>query len=146
MEPEYRDIAIDMLRQCGLRLTAPRTAVLAALLEAGQPLTQEDIAARIGTDAPNKTTIYRTLMSLMEQNLIHKAYIKDRIWHFEPAHHCGENQCHPHFTCVKCNRTQCLTGIHPPLIDLPDGYRILRQQIRLEGLCDACRQPAEQDV
>lgn len=136
-----KDNAIALLKQAHLRITVPRAAVLTALLAADRPLTQEQIAERLGADSPNKTTIYRTLVSLMEQNLIHKAYIKDRVWHFEPAHHCGEHQCHPHFTCLRCNQTQCLTSIHPPLIKgLPDGYRILRQQIRLEGLCDKCRQ------
>ena len=133
--------AVEMLKECGLRITAPRTAVLAALLDASSPLTQEQIAESIGPDGPNKTTIYRTLLSLTEQNLIHKAFIKDRVWHFELAHHCGRHQCHPHFTCVKCNQTRCLTGIHPPLIkDLPAGYQVIRQQVRLEGLCDRCRQ------
>lgn len=144
---EKQDKAIDLLKQCGLRITGPRAAVLGALLGADHPLTQEQIAERLGAESPNKTTIYRTLVSLMEQNLIHKAYIKDRVWHFEPAHHCGEHQCHPHFTCLRCNRTQCLTGIHPPLIKgLPDGYRILRQQIRLEGLCDECRRTPSEDA
>ena len=137
---QSRDKATELLKQARLRITAPRIAVLAVLLEAAGPLTREQIARALDPDAPNKTTIYRTLVSLMDQNLIHRAYLRDRVWHFEPAHHCSAHQCHPHFTCLKCNRTQCLTSIHPPLLrGLPPGYRILRQQIRLEGLCDKCR-------
>lgn len=130
--------AVAMLRNKQLRVTTPRVAVLAALLEGGCPLTRQQIAERLGGAAPDKTTIYRTLMSLVETNLAHKAFVQQRQWHFEPAHHCSQHQCHPHFTCVRCHRTECLIGTETPLVKLPEGFIMYRQQIRIEGLCPAC--------
>jgi Fur family transcriptional regulator, ferric uptake regulator len=130
--------ATDLLRSAELRLTEPRAAILSVLLETGAPLTQEQIAERIGTAAPNKTTIYRTLMSLVEKGLVHKAYLEERTWHFELAHHCGKHQCHPHFTCSACQQTQCLPEVSMPLIQLPEGYVMQRQQVRIEGVCSNC--------
>jgi len=131
--------AVNLLHSAKLRQTEPRLAVLRALLEADNPLTQEQIADQIGSDAPNKTTIYRTLTHLVEKNLVHQAYLEDRTWHFELAHHCGEHQCHPHFTCRQCRKTQCLTGTQSPLVELPKGFVMQRQQIHIEGLCEKCQ-------
>ena len=130
--------AIELLQSVHLRQTGPRLAILEVLLTAKAPLTREQIADKIGADAPNKTTIYRTLTQLVEKNLVHQAYLEDRTWHFELAHNCGRHQCHPHFTCLQCRKTQCLTGIHAPLVELPKGYAMQRQQIHIDGICLNC--------
>lgn len=131
--------AINLLKSANLRRTSPRLAILHALLEAQSPLTQDQIAEQLGSDAPNKTTIYRTLMYLVEKDLVHKAYVEERTWHYELAHHCGKHQCHPHFTCSQCQQTECLTDVHAPLVELPEGYTMQRQQIRIEGICQNCK-------
>ncbi len=134
-----RDKAIDLLHSAKLRQTEPRIAILRAMLNAGKPLTQEQIAEHIGQDAPNKTTIYRTLMQLVEKNMVHEAYIEERSQYFELAHHCGKVQCHPHFTCTDCQQTFCLTGVSAPLVEMPNGFMMQRQQIRIEGICPECQ-------
>ena len=131
--------AIELLQSVHLRQTAPRLAILQTLLETGKPLTQDQIAEQIGPDSPNKTTIYRTLTQLVEKNLVHQVYLEDRTWHFELAHNCGKHQCHPHFTCIHCEQTHCLTGISTPLVELPKGFSMQRQQIHIDGVCPDCR-------
>ena len=131
--------AAALLNSVNLRQTQPRLAILGVLLKAPAPVTQEQIAGQIGRPAPNKTTIYRTLMNLVEKDLVHKAYLKNRTWHFELAHHCGEHQCHPHFTCSQCRKTTCLTGVSARLVNLPEGFEMNRQQIHVEGVCPKCR-------
>lgn len=133
------DKAVELLHAAGLRQTASRIAIVKAMLESSTPLTQEQIAEGIGPAAPNKTTIYRTLMYLIEKNIVHTAYLEDRSRHFELAHHCSKHQCHPHFTCTHCDATFCLTEITPPLLELPEGFSMQRQQIRIEGLCPSCK-------
>jgi Fur family transcriptional regulator, ferric uptake regulator len=128
-----------MLHNKGLRHTAPRVAVMRVLLEAACPLTHHQIAERLGSEAPNKTTIYRILMSLVETDLVHKVFVQERQWHFELAHHCSEHQCHPHFTCTRCQRTECLHDVAIPLVELPEGLTMQRQQIQIEGLCSHCK-------
>lgn len=73
--------AAALLRQKRLRVTAPRVAVIAAILQSDRPLTQQQIAAQLGDKAPNKTTIYRTLLSLIDADLVHKAFVQQRQWH-----------------------------------------------------------------
>jgi Fur family ferric uptake transcriptional regulator len=114
-------------------------AILKVLIETNQPLSQGQIAQRLGKEHFDKVTIYRTLESLCAAGLVHKAYIEERAWHFELAHNCTESQCHPHFTCVRCGHTHCLTGMSLPMAKSPHrGFVIYRQQVRLEGLCPAC--------
>lgn len=131
--------AIELLESVNLRQTSPRLAILKVLLNVKAPLTREQIAEQIGINAPNKTTIYRTLTHLVEKNLVHQAYLEDRTWHFELAHNCGKHQCHPHFTCTECLQTQCLTNATAPMVQLPRGFKMQRQQIHIEGICPDCR-------
>ncbi len=130
--------AIALLRENRLRATGGRVAVLATLLEAGRPLTRQQIADRLGGQAPDKATIYRALQRLVDSDLVHRAFVQQRQWYFEPAHRCGATQCHPHFTCVQCRRTDCLHDVAAALVTLPDGMTLLRQQIRIEGICASC--------
>ena len=131
--------AHEMLKAAKLYCTAGRVAILKVLMKAGRPLSQEQIANRSGKERFDKVTIYRTLKSLVNVGLVHKAFMDKRAWHFELSHNCTEHQCHPHFTCTSCGNTHCLTGISLPMTKSPHkGFVINRQQVRFEGLCPAC--------
>jgi Fe2+ or Zn2+ uptake regulation protein len=139
MKTNLDDKVRGMLKTAELYCTEARVAVLKVLLRAPSPLRQNQIAARLATKTLNKVTIYRTLESLVEAGLVHRAFMQKRAWHFELAHHCSERQCHPHFTCLDCGDTHCLTGVSLPMAKSPlKGFVISRQQVRLEGWCPAC--------
>lgn len=128
-----------MLKTAKLYCTESRLTVLEILAKADKPLSQEQIAGRSGKKHFDKVTIYRTLESLLQAGLVHKAFMEKRAWHFELAHNCTEHQCHPHFTCSSCGDTHCLTEISLPMAKSPhQGFVIHRQQVRLEGLCPKC--------
>jgi Fur family ferric uptake transcriptional regulator len=139
MKPHIREKIEDLLKATSLRRTGPRMAVLAVLLEAGRPVTQQEITKSLGRESPNKVTIYRALERLIDSGIVHRAFLRERCWHFELADNCSENQCHPHFTCSKCGDTHCMTDLSFPLAKgLEKGFILKRQQIRLEGLCPSC--------
>ena len=128
-----------LLNAVKLKRTGPRRVVLAALLRAAEPQSAEQIAAKLGTSAPNKVTVYRTLETFVNAGVIHKAFLQRRSWHFEPADKCTDTQCHPHFTCTHCGDTHCLTEISIPMANSPHkGFIIRHQQVRLEGMCPDC--------
>ena len=131
--------AREMLKAAKLYCTVGRIAILKVLMKAGKPISQEQIAIRSGKERFDKVTIYRTLESLLNVGLVHKVFIDKRAWHFELAHNCTKNQCHPHFTCMNCGDTHCLMEISLPMAKSPHkGFVIHRQQVRLEGLCPTC--------
>jgi Fur family ferric uptake transcriptional regulator len=138
MSQPLEDKARHMLKEARLYCTEARVAILRVLLEAGGPLRQDQIA-RWESHKLNKVTVYRTLDSLAEAGMVHRAFMQNRTWHFELADHCSEKQCHPHFTCTNCGVTRCMTDISLPMAKIPqEGYILSRQQVRLEGLCPAC--------
>jgi Fur family ferric uptake transcriptional regulator len=139
MNPGLERDARRRLAGASLRRTQPRVAVLAALLEARRPLSQEEIAGHLRERAPNKVTIYRALEALLRADLVHRAFLRGRTWRFELADHCAKQQCHPHFTCTGCGEITCLQSIHAPLVARRHrGFVVHRQRIELEGLCPAC--------
>lgn len=128
-----------LLGSSGLRRTKPRVAILRVLLRAGKPLTQDEIAAKLGAAIPNKVTIYRVLERFCKSGLVHKAFMQKRAWHFELADKCTESQCHPHFTCKKCGVISCLVGLPVSIVKgVKKGFVIHRQRVQLEGLCPRC--------
>ena len=131
--------AREILKKAKLYCTSSRVSILKVLMNAGKPLSQDQIAQESGREYFDKVTIYRTLESLLGVGLVHKVFIDKRAQHFELSHKCTESQCHPHFTCTKCGDTHCLTGISLPMAQSPHkGFIINRQQVRLEGLCPKC--------
>ena len=139
MKTDLNEKARRMLTSAHLYCTESRIAILKVLLEAPSPIRQDEIADRLPGKPANKVTIYRTLDSLIDAGLVHRAFMQERAWHFELADHCTERQCHPHFTCSNCGRTHCLREFSIPMA--PSSYKgfiIQHQQVRLEGLCPAC--------
>jgi len=138
MKAPFTAQAEAMLKGVHLYCTAARVAIVRVLLRAPRPLTQDQIAAKVG-QRYDKVTIYRTLASLLEAGLVHRALTGAKTWQFELGRHCSQHQCHPHFTCTRCGSTHCLTELQPPLTQRPyKGFVIQRQQVLLEGLCPEC--------
>jgi len=129
----------QLLSKVNLRRTGARMSVLSVLVDAGKPQSARQIASRLGPDCPDKVTIYRVLETLVGAGLVHRAFLQKRSCYYERSDRCTESQCHPHFTCVKCGGTYCLTEVTIPMAESPyKGFTIRHQQVRLEGLCPAC--------
>ena len=129
----------DMLKKAGLYCTRSRIAVLRILLKSTEPLSQDQIARRMGKKPLDKVTIYRTLESFCQAALVHRAYVHKRIWYFELASHCHEDHCHPHFKCVNCGKVYCLYDVDFPLVrGLAKDFSFHRQKVLIEGLGPEC--------
>jgi Fur family ferric uptake transcriptional regulator len=139
MKSETKKKIDSLLGSVKLKRTDPRRTILEALLNAQRPQTADEIMAAMGKDCANRVTVYRTLESMVGTGLVHRAFVHKRAEHFELADRCTAAQCHPHFTCVRCGETFCLTGLSLPLISgLKKGFVIHRQQVRVDGLCASC--------
>jgi len=139
MKVKIKEKINKLLDSAKLKRTGSRTAIIEVLLKTTRPQTAEDIISEIGRARINKVTIYRTLDSMIEAGLVHRAFVSDGKCHFELADKCGEHQCHPHFVCTDCGQTRCLHDVSVPMASSPPaGFTIQRQQVRLEGLCPDC--------
>jgi Fe2+ or Zn2+ uptake regulation protein len=130
-----------LLASAKLKRTGPRRTILEILLAGNRPQTADEIISAMGNTRPNKVTVYRTLESMVDAGLVHKAFVEERSQHYELADKCTEHQCHPHFVCTDCGHTRCLHDVLVPMAtSTPAGFVIERQQVRLQGLCPKCNQ------
>ena len=60
----------ERVRATGLRVTAPRVAVIQQLQQAQAPVTHAELATALATQGWDRATIYRNLTDLTEANFI----------------------------------------------------------------------------
>ncbi|MBN1391619.1 MAG: transcriptional repressor [Sedimentisphaerales bacterium] len=139
MKTQTKKSIDNLLGSMKLRRTDQRRTILEVLLNAKKPQTADEIMAAMSRKSANKVTVYRTLESMVEAGLVHRAFVRKRAEHFELADRCTAAQCHPHFTCVRCGATNCMVGVSIPIAKgVEKGFIIHRQQVHLEGLCPRC--------
>lgn len=139
MKTQIKEQVDKLLRSAKMKRTGPRRMILEILVVHNNPQTADEIFSAIGKAGPNRVTVYRTLESMVEAGLVHKAFVHKRAEHFELADRCSDTQCHPHFTCTSCGDMHCLTEMSLPAAKSQyKGFVIDRQRIQLEGLCPKC--------
>jgi Fur family transcriptional regulator, ferric uptake regulator len=129
--------AATLLSGKGLKKTPPRLSILTLLLSAELPLSHLDIASSL--PEINTVTIYRVLAKLHACGIAHRIETTDHQWHFAVCP-CGHTiHCHPHFSCRRCGRIECLSDIRLPVWNSKKtGYIIEDQEVYLHGLCGRC--------
>ena len=134
--------AEHLLGHAGLKRTPGRVEMLSVLLNAHEPLTQQEILDRVSETGFNRVSVYRSLHAFTEAGLVHRVEAGDRLWRFAICH-CGSRiHCHPHFTCRVCGKVECLSNVSLPQLKEPlPGYRVEEQEVYLKGTCAGCRAP-----
>ena len=126
------------LRDGGLRATAPRVEVLAALEDLGGHRTAEevhDVLAARGTGIP-RSSIYNVLTSLAEAGLALRADAGPGAVLYEVG-----GRWHHHFVCRVCGRVsdvECVTGERPCLTPSTDVGVVDEAQVIFRGTCTEC--------
>ncbi len=140
MTPEARNIH-DALRQAGLRVTASRLAVLAAVLGEGQHRDAEAIteAARRQIGTLSTQAVYDNLHILEEAGLVRRIQPSGHPGRYEAR--VGDN--HHHLVCRRCGLTadaECAVGAAPCLEPSAEhGFVVETAEIIFWGLCPQCR-------
>lgn len=131
------------IRAAGLRVTAPRVAVLRSLIDAAAPQSHGELAERLASEGWDRATIYRNLTDLTEAGLARRTDLGDHVWRFElqaegKAHSAGS---HPHFLCNECGDVVCLPDESVQVSAARGAPRALRKkgvEIQIRGRCDRC--------
>jgi Fe2+ or Zn2+ uptake regulation protein len=130
-------------RQTGLKLTAPRRAVM-ALLEhrRGQHLSAQEIHDALSAEGVtvNLSSVYRTLNLLMALRLVHRTALSESYSRFGIEH--GEQA---HLRCEVCGEASEVSLAGP--IDVTRclqelarkrGFELTRFRVEAEGKCRRC--------
>jgi Fur family ferric uptake transcriptional regulator len=130
---------IDLMQHHGVKPTANRILVAAALCDALRPLSMAEVGDIL--DTVDKSVISRTLMLFRDNHLVHviedgSDSVRYEICH---SHDDGEDDdVHVHFYCEKCRRTFCLHDIQIPSVNLPEGYSMESVNYMVKGICPEC--------
>nr|WP_315593385.1 Fur family transcriptional regulator [uncultured Cupriavidus sp.] len=138
------DEAQSRLRQLGARVTQPRVAILACLIEAREPLTHQAVIDRLPADGDvDRVTVYRVLDWLVDQGLAQKRAGNDRVFRFTLVEHeaarAEVHRQHSHFHCTRCDRTFCLeTAGKSVAPKVPSGFAVEHVELTVNGVCAEC--------
>ncbi|GAB3059311.1 Fur family transcriptional regulator [Sediminivirga luteola] len=143
---------VAALRQAGLRVTAPRIAVLEALAGLPDHPGAEAIAAavrsRLGTVSTQ--TVYDVLHALQEAGLVRRLDIPgEPAACFELHRHDG----HHHLSCTSCRKVIDVAHVEGPAhcLDVSlgapaealHGFLIEEAIVVFQGVCPECRQAGQ---
>jgi len=136
----------ESLRKAGLRVTAPRLAVLTAVQGEGRHRDAEAIAEtarrRIGTLSTQ--AVYDNLHLLEEAGLVRRIQPAGHPARYEAR--VGDN--HHHIVCRQCGFTadvDCTVGSAPCLEPSADhGFIVQEAEVIFWGLCPQCQQETQE--
>jgi Fur family ferric uptake transcriptional regulator len=140
--PRSSTPARGRLVDAGLRVTAPRLAVLEVLDNTEDHVTAEEVrrevVARIGSVSVQAA--YDVLTALSGAGLIRRIETPGHPARYEAR--VGDN--HHHFVCRHCGSTidvDCATGVAPCLAPdaLPRGFEVDEAEVTYWGTCPDCR-------
>lgn len=137
---ESHAAALAALKAAGLRLTAPRSAMLLALAHARAPMTVEDIRRASGDDA-DLVTVYRSMEALEKIGLVRRHVLESgkSLYELADPRHPGEH--HHHVICRVCGKMDPLPGCHAGMFENSAralGYGELTHVLEIYGVCPAC--------
>lgn len=132
----------ESLKKKGLRNTRHRTEILKVLSEAEYPLTIDGIYLELVNNniSINPSTVYRTLETLVSNNLVLKLKISgDNRSFYELDQHL-----HKHYiVCLDCKKMQAIE--HCPLdeyekkISKKTNFQIKGHRLNIYGYCADCK-------
>ena len=137
----------SLLRRAGLRVTAPRLAVLAAVAGEGQHRDADAIAlaarSRLGTLSTQ--AVYDNLHALVEVGLVRRIQPAGSPARYEAR--VGDN--HHHVVCRRCGimrDTDCLMGIAPCLEPAnAHAFVIDEAEVIFWGICPDCQKTSTEN-
>jgi len=133
------DFAKDLLKKSGLKSTATRVDLINLIHDYGSAIPFSLIQSHF--ESTDRITVYRTIQTLEQKGLIHKAFAnKSKTYYALCDHHCTSAEHyhdHVHFQCTVCDTVSCEDLPNQIAIELPD-FQIEKINVHLTGVCKAC--------
>jgi Fur family ferric uptake transcriptional regulator len=131
-----------LLQDYNLSLTTHRIKLLSVLAGSGYAMTEKEIEGQMKGTC-NKTTIYRNLSSLVQKKIVHRILSDEAVRYKLVQNNNHEYNEHAHFQCRKCSTTYCMEEIPVQEYELPEGFKMLENQLLILGICKDCRYEME---
>ena len=133
----------ETLRRNGLRATAPRLAVMAALRSNGKPLSVQGIIKRIERRSIDQATVYRTLNTLQAAGVVKSIDFQHGHSHFELT----DGKHHHHIVCTQCRKIEdiedCdIQALQAKALREKGFASIEKHSLEFFGVCNSCTMKA----
>jgi Fur family ferric uptake transcriptional regulator len=129
---------VTILKQAGLRNTASRRKIIELLFQADTALSEVDLEKSLARDC-DRTTIYRTLHTLLDKQLVHRLVDMDGVSRYVlNGQKKNTRTDHAHFKCNACGTISCLPESPAREISLPEGYYVQDTNFLVIGVCNDC--------
>ncbi len=130
---------LDALRRRGERLTTARYALLAALAQADEHLTADQLSVEVARTHPavHRATIYRTLETLRRLGIVEHTH----LGHGPAVYHLADD-VHQHLVCEECGRVveapaDLFAGVEDTLRH-NFGFTMRANHFAIVGRCQEC--------
>lgn len=130
--------ALEQLRAHGLRITAPRKAMLRVLANERRPLSVEELHREVGNRTADLVTIYRSIEAFEKAGVAQRHVWDSGKSCYEllvRAHH------HHHVICRECGQVDVLPGCEAERFEQSArnlGYTALTHVLEVYGVCKTC--------
>lgn len=131
---------IEKLREAGFRITEQRKALIKSILNFKSPFTAEEVHSKLKLKGIDLTTVYRSLSSFVDVDLLRTVDFADGTLRYEYAAH--EDEHHHHVICKKCQKVEavevCDVQIQEELVEKL-GYTNISHRLEFFGICKQCK-------
>lgn len=130
---------VQTCRGKGMKVTHQRMEVFRELAGTEEHPDAEALYQSVRQRVPalSRDTVYRTLASLAEHGVVHKAEIL-----FNKARYDANTERHHHFVCTECGRVRDFYSDDLNELPIPKAVaslgRVESAHVQLRGLCSVC--------
>ena len=136
------ELACRSLRTASMRVTKPRTAILAALINRDSPTSIEQLHQKLAKHSCDLVTVYRCLAAFETIGLVRRSFLHNGTGLYEITF---GNPQHYHVICKSCGQAErveyfSVEGMERILKDR--GYKQLSHIVEFFGICPSCQNVA----
>lgn len=129
------------MTEAGIRLSPVRLLIARALADAPGPVSGLEIECELAT--VDRSSITRSLAMFVSSGFVHtiedgSGSVKYELCKSPHRHGDADSDLHPHFHCLSCGRTFCLSDQPIPELALPEGFIARSANMVVKGICPDC--------
>lgn len=134
----------EFVRRKGLRKTQQRNDIIRSVFSKDEHFTAEELYDRVrkSNAGISRATVYRTLLLLVEADLLRQIDLGDNQTTYDP--NFLNKPSHNHLVCIDCGRVVEFEDEHIEVLNdcvsRRLGFKPVRQTLKIEATCEQLRQ------
>ena len=128
-----------LLRECGLKVTPARVAILHYLYSLDEPISAEDLFRSVSFSEVDLSTLYRTLNTFVEVGIAKKEVGRRK----ENLYMLKSSEVEHLMVCLRCGKKVPLAGCpyHEvnERLEAETGFHVLDHNTEIYGICPDCQ-------